>query len=385
MSPDSEKPAARDLETIDHFFDNWCNLPWTGWVPFNATKQVFNRIPQEPGLYRIRPVGKECLVYIGETKRSLRERLHNLRIELAKAEGMPWSDPHTEAPGLWAWRTEWLSNHEAGDTPEDSASGEWLANHEAGDTPEDSADSEMSSGIVDEKNPNGSADSGLLADTGAKEISSDVISSSLTEEALLPVDPCGFECSAAPLDASDSGRRAMESFLLYRYRQENGESPLCNFSRFHPRYRRSTTRKEGVRGTRLAEGQKDNPAGGPSHPPPRPLGTPGERDWMGLTWSAHEPLSEENLRNVPHRPCLYILLDDGQVILISGAGDGAARLGGQAGRSWEGMVPQFSYHILDTPVLPHQLRELETDLIGNFYEQFRKAPELQFRSSSHRL
>lgn len=349
MSPDSEKPAARDPETIDHFFDNWCNLPWTGWVPFNATKQVFNRIPQEPGLYRIRPVGKECLVYIGETKRSLRERLHNLRIELAKAEGMPWSDPHTEAPGLWAWRTEWLSNHEAGKNPKDSES------------------------------------SGLLANTGAREISSDVISSSLTEEALLPVDPCGFECSATPLDASDSGRRAMESFLLYRYRQENGESPLCNFGRFHPRYRRSTTRKEGVRGTRLAEGQKDNPAGGPSHPPPRPLGTPGERDWMGLAWSVRAPLTEENLRNVPHRPCLYILLDDGQVILISGAGDGAARLDGQAVRLWEGRVPQFSYHILDTPVLPHQLRELETDLVGNFYEQFRKAPELQFRNSSHRL
>ena len=115
MSPDPEQPAVPDLEAIDHFFDNWCNLPWTGWIPFSATKQVFNRIPREPGLYRIRPVGKEYLVYIGETKRTLRERLHTLRLELEKAEQMPWSDPHTEAPALWAWRAEWLSERERQD------------------------------------------------------------------------------------------------------------------------------------------------------------------------------------------------------------------------------------------------------------------------------
>ena len=38
-----------------------------------------------------------------------------------------------------------------------------------------------------------------------------------------------YECSAAPLDASINGRRGMESYLLYRYRQERGESTLCNF------------------------------------------------------------------------------------------------------------------------------------------------------------
>lgn len=53
----------------------------------------------------------------------------------------------------------------------------------------------------------------------------------------------------------------MEAFLLYKYRQEHGESTLCNFGRFHPRYRKSTNRKEGRRGGKLAEDQKDNPAG----------------------------------------------------------------------------------------------------------------------------
>ncbi|MCK9631075.1 MAG: hypothetical protein M0R30_05475 [Methanoregula sp.] len=388
MSPDSEKPAARDLETIDHFFDNWCNLPWTEWVPFNATKQVFTKIPQEPGIYRIRPVGKECLVYIGETKRSLRERLHNLIIELAKAEGMPWSDPHTEAPALWAWRTEWLSNHEVEKNPKNSMSSERSSDIVDDKSQQDSMSSDRSSDIVDDKSQQDSMSSegpsGREDEKNSKNSSSGEGLADHTEEALLPVDPHGFECSAAPLDASDSGRRAMESFLLYRYRQENGESPLCSLGRFHPRYRRSTTRKEGVRGARLAEGQKDNPAGRPGHPPLRPSGTPGDRDWMGLAWSEHETLTEEKLRNVPRSPGLYLLLGAGQVISIGGVGDCAARLNGQAGRSWEGMVPQFSYHVLDEPIPPHQLRELETDLIGNFYEQFRKAPELQFRSSSHR-
>jgi hypothetical protein len=49
-----------------------------------------------------------------------------------------------------------------------------------------------------------------------------------------------YEYSVAPLDASPGGRRGMESYLLYRYRQERGESTLCNFGRFHPRYRKST-------------------------------------------------------------------------------------------------------------------------------------------------
>ena len=115
-------------------------------------------IPADPGRARlypdIRPTGKDFLMYVGETRRAVHQRLHELRIELKGADRMPWSEPHTESPGLWAW-------------------------HDA-------------EGYQD-------------------------------------------QCSAAPLDASTNGRRGMEAFLLYRYRQERGESPLCNFGRFHPR------------------------------------------------------------------------------------------------------------------------------------------------------
>ena len=87
-----------DPEDIPYFFDNWCSLPWTPWVPFNADKHTFKEIPHEPGLYRIRPAGKDFLMYIGGTGRTLHLRLNDLRQSLRRADLMPWSDPLPEAP-----------------------------------------------------------------------------------------------------------------------------------------------------------------------------------------------------------------------------------------------------------------------------------------------
>jgi hypothetical protein len=38
----------------------------------------------------------------------------------------------------------------------------------------------------------------------------------------------------------------------------------------------------------------------------------------------------------------------------------------------------FSCHIEEKPLLPHNLKELENDLIGNYFELYRKAPKYQF-------
>ena len=38
----------------------------------------------------------------------------------------------------------------------------------------------------------------------------------------------------------------------------------------------------------------------------------------------------------------------------------------------------FSFHSVEKTVLPHQQKELENDLIGNYFELYRKAPEYQF-------
>lgn len=76
-------------------------LNWSPWVEFKSPS--LSGIPRGPGLYRVRIVGQETLAYIGQTGRDLRQRLTDLRRN-ALATSMPFNDPHTAAPSLWAWR-----------------------------------------------------------------------------------------------------------------------------------------------------------------------------------------------------------------------------------------------------------------------------------------
>jgi hypothetical protein len=57
-------------------------------------------LPATPGLYRVRVSGADRPIYIGQTGRSIRERLGMLKG--AYAELMPYNDPHTAAPALWS-------------------------------------------------------------------------------------------------------------------------------------------------------------------------------------------------------------------------------------------------------------------------------------------
>ena len=362
MPPDPD--PSFDPEDIPYFFDNWCSLPWSPWVPFNADKHTFKEIPHEPGLYRIRPAGKNFLMYIGGTGRTLHLRLNDLRQSLRRADLMPWSDPLPEAPALWAWWSDWLSSQEEEKKAQVSMNSDWLSSQE------------------EEKNmkcsSTGEAPPAVPAENSLENID---LEDADQPEAAAPVM---LECSAAPLDASAAGRRGMESFLLYRYRQERGGSPLCNFGRFHPRYRKSTIRREGLRGGKLAEDLKDNPAGFPGIEPLEPIGKPGDSDWMGLEWTDREPLAAENVQAVAAGAGLYLLADTGsqEIVYIGQSADVAKRLLDHSRKTWEGRTLQFSYQIIGQSVLPHNLRELETDLIGNFFEQFRKAPEFQFRNTA---
>lgn len=79
----------------------WCGLEWSSWVPFDGGD--FRTITNGPGVYRVRITGESALAYIGQTGRSVRERLQALRSNTA-SELMPFDDPHTAAPSLWAWR-----------------------------------------------------------------------------------------------------------------------------------------------------------------------------------------------------------------------------------------------------------------------------------------
>lgn len=79
-------------------------LLWKPWVPFTMAVQG-KHSPDAAGLYRIRRIGAEPQDYLGQTgsgAMTLRKRLAMLR-EVYAAE-MPYRDPHTAAPGLWALR-----------------------------------------------------------------------------------------------------------------------------------------------------------------------------------------------------------------------------------------------------------------------------------------
>lgn len=80
----------------------WGELPWTPWISFSRPSD-FRDLPSSPGMYRIRALNGNTLFYLGETGRSLRERLGDLRRNTMK-DTMPYNDPHTAAPSLWAWR-----------------------------------------------------------------------------------------------------------------------------------------------------------------------------------------------------------------------------------------------------------------------------------------
>ncbi len=328
MPPDSEPPQPATPDTPgepEYLSETWLDLDWSPWVPFDAPREFFY-IPKEPGVYRIRQAGTDFLMYIGETGQSLHKKLAEFRQTLRRGDLMPWSDPHEAAPCLWA---HWVE----------------LARTSTNEEPQEQ-----------------------LPENG---------------EAPDQAEPIMFEFSAAPLDASPAGRKGMTYFLLYQYRQERDESPLCNFGRFHPRYRRSSSRAEGRRGARLEEEHKDNPAGFPSIPPLAVKGECGSSDWMGLEWSTKTALTAENNHDVAPGAGLFLITDavSQEILYIGQSADLRKRIPDFVRKDWEGREVQFSYQVVGKSVLPHNLKELECDLIGNYYEQNRKTPVFRFRNT----
>jgi hypothetical protein len=98
-------------------FDVDRTLAWLPWVPHQGCWRG-STIPDVPGLYRVRRVGRESLDYIGQTGMggmTLRKRLAMQRGVYA-AE-MPYTDPHTAAPALWALRQATGAGYEVSVAP----------------------------------------------------------------------------------------------------------------------------------------------------------------------------------------------------------------------------------------------------------------------------
>jgi hypothetical protein len=102
-------------------------LQWTPWVPLQGCWRG-PTIPSRPGLYRIRRIASDHLDYVGQTGLPLRQRLGMLA-GLYKPE-MPYRDPHTAGPALWALRHATGCDFEASVCPIDGP-GPWRKGWEA--------------------------------------------------------------------------------------------------------------------------------------------------------------------------------------------------------------------------------------------------------------
>lgn len=92
--------------------DPWATVPrltWTPWVPLGSPALAIG--PAAAGLYRIRVTGRAGAMYVGQTGRCLRGRVAELARQVARPD-MPWNDPHTAAPALWAWRHDGVGAYE---------------------------------------------------------------------------------------------------------------------------------------------------------------------------------------------------------------------------------------------------------------------------------
>ncbi|MEA2035192.1 MAG: GIY-YIG nuclease family protein [Euryarchaeota archaeon] len=280
----------------DYLSTSWCGLDWSPWARHTHSKTEFAVLPDEPGLYRVRAIDADSLMYIGQTGRSVRQRQRDLRVYLRNPELMPFNDPHTAAPNFWAWTDA----------------------------------------------------------TGME-----------------------FESSGAVFYGTKQEREGLETYLLWQYRLERGTSTQCNFGRFHEDYVQSRNHSTGIRGGKLPGGTK-NPAGGLSLPPLQSYGRPAGPDWMELPWEEPLPLQPDSIKSIKNTASLYRILDTKckDVLYIGQTRTAKTRLNAHAKRN-RGEKCFFSICFEDSAILPHQLKELENDLIGAYYAEKGRIPVFQ--------
>ena len=89
------------MNTTDVEASDWLDLSWSLWGSLGPNNGFISRLSTNEGLYRVRHEDLPGLVYIGETGRSIRDRVRALASGIFGGE-MPYRDPHTASPCLWA-------------------------------------------------------------------------------------------------------------------------------------------------------------------------------------------------------------------------------------------------------------------------------------------
>ena len=194
-------------------------------------------------------------------------------------------------------------------------------------------------------------------------------------------DGCEFECSSAAIELPKAKRLALECFLLWQYRLQQGESTLCNFGRLHPEYQSSANRSTGKRGFRLPSGTINTNVG-KSIEPLRYQGCPNDSDWMGLNWSCLRPLVISETASLPQGTGVYKLIgDENEVLYIGESSNLRSRLRTHCDNP-DHRDAVFAYCALDHAALGCQRLEVENDLIAAYFSETKQPPRLQFGSTA---
>lgn len=99
------------MNESNYYATNWLGVDWSDWGTLHPNEDHLSNFSIGPGLYRVRHPRRFGLEYIGETGRSLRGRVRALA-RGAFADEMPYRDPHTAAPCLWAIQQEYADQLE---------------------------------------------------------------------------------------------------------------------------------------------------------------------------------------------------------------------------------------------------------------------------------
>jgi len=147
-----------------------------------------------------------------------------------------------------------------------------------------------------------------------------------------------------------------------------GGSRRARWNTYTPFGQRPTNRSRGRATTR-----RDAPVAYPSLPVAVGADLPAASNWLGLEWSAFEPLGHCTAEN---EPGVYRITDQETPVYLGQSKRLHARIKSHA-KDARFAGCQISYHAMPQ-ALDHQLLEREVDLIGAYYAATSKPPECQY-------
>ena len=184
-----------------------------------------------------------------------------------------------------------------------------------------------------------------------------------------------YEVSVTSTTGDKADRLGLEDCLLWHHRVALGASTLANYGLFHPDWVRPTNKAKAVALARRATAVPGAMAS--VSPLTGPSGAPEASDWMGLPWSASSPLTSAGARQASAGPGVYRIVDtSGAVVYVGESGQVSKRLVQHARKSGAGAM---SFAWVDLPgQADHQRHEIESDLLGAFYEGQGRPPSHQY-------